>query len=34
MFKRSAEDPNTMYVCLFGIRLIFTNGKYAGWYRP
>lgn len=38
MFKRSCEDPKTLYVCLFGKRYIFrTNykkGKYAGWYRP
>lgn len=34
IFKRSCEDPNTLYVCLFGIRLIFREGKYAGWYKP
>lgn len=34
MFKRSCEDPNTLYVCLFGRRYIFRNGKYDGWYRP
>lgn len=33
MIKRSVEDPNTVYVSLFGIRLIFRDGKYAGWYR-
>lgn len=31
---RSCEDPNTTYVCLFGIRLIFREGKYSGWYNP
>ena len=34
MIKRSCEDSNTIYLCLFGIRFIFRNGKYAGWYRP
>ena len=34
MVKRSVEDPNTVYVCLFGVRLIFRERKYAGWYRP
>lgn len=34
MFKRSCEDPSTLYVCLFGRRYIFRNGKYDGWYRP
>ena len=30
----SCEDPNTAYVNLGPIRLIFRNGKYDGWYRP
>lgn len=34
MLKRSCEDRNTMYLCLFGYRFIFRYGKYAGWYRP
>ena len=34
MFKRSCEDRKTVYLCLFGKRYIFRNGKYAGWYRP
>lgn len=34
MFKRSCEDPNTVYVCLFGRRFIFRNGQYSGWYKP
>lgn len=34
MFKRSCEDPNTVYVCLFGRRLIFRHEKYSGWYNP
>lgn len=34
MIKRSCEDKNTIYVCLFGRRLIFRNGKYVGWYKP
>lgn len=32
--KRSCEDSNKVYVCLFGRRFIFENGKYTGWYRP
>lgn len=34
IFKRSATDTNTLYVCLFGRRFIFRNGKYDGWYHP
>lgn len=34
MFKRSCEDPNTVYICLFGKRFIFRNKRYAGWYKP
>lgn len=34
MIKRSCEDRNTIYLCLFGIRLIFRNGKYDGYYKP
>lgn len=34
MIKRSCENPNRLYICLFGIRLIFENGKYAGFYHP
>lgn len=33
MFKRSCEDPNRLYVCLFGRRFIFDSGKYIGWYK-
>ena len=33
MIKRSCEDPTTKYVCLFGKRYIFREGKYMGWYR-
>ena len=29
----SAEDPNTVYVSIFGRRLIFKNGKYDGWMK-
>lgn len=32
--KKSAEDPNTTYVCLPFIRLIFREGKYVGFYHP
>lgn len=34
MIKRSCVHSDTVYVCLFGIRLIFRDGRYAGWYRP
>lgn len=34
MFKRSCEDPNTVYICFFGKRLIFREGKYVGFYSP
>lgn len=34
MFKRSRENKSTFYVCLFGKRYIFREGKYMGWYRP
>ncbi len=34
MFKRSCEDPSTLYVCAFGRRFIFREGKYVGWYKP
>lgn len=34
MIKRSCEDKNTIYVCLLGIRLIFRDRRYVGWYRP
>lgn len=32
--KRSCEDKNTKYLCLFGRRYIFREGKYVGWYKP
>lgn len=32
--KRSCENRDTVYVCLFGRRFIFRDKKYAGWYRP
>lgn len=33
MLKRSCEDKHTWYLCLFGKRYIFKNGKYVGWYK-
>lgn len=33
MFKRSPED-GALYICLFGRRFVFRNGRYEGWYRP
>ena len=32
--KRSCENPDKIYVCLFGKRYIFNEGKYVGWYKP
>ena len=32
--KRSCEDSNTVYVCLFGRRFIFRECRYDGWYKP
>lgn len=34
MIKRSCEDSKTKYLCIFGKRYVFTEGKYMGWYRP
>jgi len=34
MFKRSCEDSSVVYLCLFGRRYIFREGKYVGWYKP
>ena len=34
MFKRSCEDTTRIYICLFGRRFIFEEGKYVGWYHP
>lgn len=34
MFMRSCEDSRKWYVCLFGRRYIFEDGKYVGWYKP
>ena len=34
LIKRSCEDPKTVYVCLFGRRFIFREGRYDGWYKP
>lgn len=34
MFKRSCEDPTTLYLCLpFGFRFVFREGHYMGWYK-
>lgn len=34
MIKRSCEDKDTIYLCLFGKRYIFYEGRYVGWYKP
>ncbi len=31
MIKRNG---NTTYLCLFGIRFVWRDGSYIGWYRP
>ena len=33
IFKRSCEDKKTTYVCMFGRRYIFKDGRYIGWYK-
>lgn len=30
----SCEDPHTTYLCYKGIRFIFHDDEYVGWYRP
>nr|DAR13042.1 MAG TPA: hypothetical protein [Caudoviricetes sp.]DAT01599.1 MAG TPA: hypothetical protein [Caudoviricetes sp.]DAU70752.1 MAG TPA: hypothetical protein [Caudoviricetes sp.] len=32
--KKDCEHTNRIYICLFGKRFIFEDGKYSGWYRP
>ena len=27
------EYPETTYITIFGIRLVYRDGKYDGWYR-
>lgn len=34
MIKQSCENPSIKYVCVFGFRFIFRDGKYMGWYDP
>ena len=34
LVKRSCENPNRIYICLFGRRYIFEDRKYVGWYKP
>ena len=34
MFNRRDEAPKRTYIGLFGIRFIFEEGKYVGWYHP
>ena len=34
MFKRSCENPNRFYLCIFGKRFIFDGCSYVGWYDP
>jgi len=34
MIKRSCEDANTYYLCVFGKRYIFNYGRCIGWYKP
>lgn len=32
--RQDAENPDTMWLCVAGIRIIFRDGKYVGWYKP
>ena len=34
MFKRSCENPNRIYIQVFGRRFIFEDKKYIGFYHP
>lgn len=34
LIKRSTVNPKRVYLCLFGRRYIFEEGKYVGWYNP
>lgn len=38
LVKKSCENPNVVYICLFGRRLIFYKDgrtwRYHGWYAP
>lgn len=36
MFKISAENPNRIYLCIFGRRFVFDTEckkQYCGWYK-
>lgn len=33
LVHKSCEDESTTYIDLFGIRIIFRNGRYDGWYN-
>ena len=30
---RACENPEKFYLCMFGRRYIFEDGKYVGWYK-
>lgn len=34
MFKHRDDNPNRIYISLFGRRYIFEEGRYVGWYHP
>lgn len=34
MIKHSCENNKTWYLCWFGKRYVFYEGKYVGWYDP
>lgn len=34
LIQRSCADDRTLYVCLPGVRLLFYEGRYVGWYKP
>lgn len=29
----ACENPEKFYLCMFGRRYIFEDGKYVGWYK-
>lgn len=37
LVKKSCEDSNVKYLCLFGRRYVFDKSmklEYRGWYKP
>ena len=34
MYEHKNKSPERTYIWFFGLRLIFEEGKYVGWYNP